>query len=150
MRVVPEFEVYLAQKILNLHPRGDCPDLWGVDYNLLPADSFAEIFGPNGIIETLNRFIPNEPDAEAEEDPYPPWSSGNLRIDYLADLTHYLGSFEQAEMVLKTLGIQEIANFLKRLSDCQKGPKEREKAGLKRWYWQHMREFESDFYEDSS
>jgi hypothetical protein len=143
---VSEFKPDLAQKILDLHPRGDRRNFWGLRLELLPPESFEQVFGEGGIIEHLNRFVPNEKSI-AEEDPYPPWSSGDLRVDYLADLTYYLGSFEQAQLAIKALGIQAIANLLKRLGDHHKGPQEREKAGLKRWYWENIREFDAEFYE---
>ncbi|MGL5061092.1 MAG: hypothetical protein ACRC62_14055 [Microcoleus sp.] len=143
-----EFKAELAQKILDLHPRGDRRNLWGIEFTLLPSESFDEVFGEGGIVEMLNRFVPNDPEPDAEEDPYPPWASGDLRVDYLADLTYFLGSFEQAKMAIEALGIQAIANLLKRLGDHHKGPEGREKAGLKAWYWQHIKEFDSGFYDN--
>jgi hypothetical protein len=136
----------IAQKILNLHPRGDLPNLWGVDLSLLPQNSFEEVFGTGGIIEKINQFVPIESDDDPDE--FPPWSSGDLQVDFLATLTHLLGSFDQARHCTEHLGLQGIANLSKRLQDIQIGPEEREKAGLKRWFWEHKDEFEDDFYGD--
>jgi hypothetical protein len=144
-----EFSPYrdaLKQKILDLHPRGDVCGVWGVPFKRLPPCSFEEVFAEGGLIEQINCFESNPSDDE--EDPFPPWSSGDLLTDFLADLTYSLGSFEQAQHAVAALDLQAIANFLKRLQDLNKGSEGREKAGLKRWFWENVRQFDDVFFDE--
>lgn len=136
----------LAQKILNFHERGDAPGQWGVNLNQLPEDSFDEIFGTGGLIEQINQFVP--PDSDSDEiDEYPPWSSGDLATDLLADLSYSLGDFNQAWRAINSMGLQAVSNYLKRFGDLRKGTEQREKEGLKAWFWKHKNEFDDGFYE---
>lgn len=139
-----DYQAGLAQKILDLHPRGDRRNCWGVDLGLLPEGSFDELFGVNGIIEQINQLKPSE--EAAEEELCPPWSSGNIKIDYLADLTYYLNSFEQASLITKTLSIQEISDLLRRLSDHHKGIEKRKEEALKKYFWENKGDYDEDFY----
>lgn len=136
----------LQQKILNFHPRGDIRGGWGIELAQLPEDCFDEVFGAGGLIEQINQFIP--PDSASEEiDEYPPWSSGDLTTDLLADLSYSLGDFNQAWCAINSMGLQAVSNYLKRFGDLRKGPEEREKAGLKDWFWKHKNEFDDGFYD---
>jgi hypothetical protein len=137
----------LAQKILDFHPRGDVPGKWGMRMSQLPQESFDEVFGTDGIIEQVNRFVPSDR-GDGEVDEFPPWASGNFASDLLADLTYSLGDFGQAREVFNTLSLQAISDYLRRLGDLRKGPEQREKDGLKDWFWQHATEFTDDFYSE--
>jgi hypothetical protein len=136
----------LAQKALNFHERGDIANHWGIDLSQIPEDSFDEIFGLDGLIQQLNDFVPPE-SGDDDVDEFPPWSSGDLATDLLADLSYSLGDFNQAWCAINSMGLQAASNYLKRFGDLRKGPKEREKEGLKAWFWKHKNEFEDDFYD---
>ncbi len=135
----------LAQKILNLHERGDVRSVWGVELSHLGEGWFDDLFQPNGRIELINRIKPSD-EEDGEVDEFPPWASGDLVSDMLADLTYSLGDFGQAWQVLNTLGLQATSNYLRRTGDLRKGKEQREKDGLKAWFWQHANEFNDDFY----
>jgi len=142
-----EFDEGLAQKILNLHERGDVPGVWGVEIGQLPEGCFEEVFGAGGLIEQINRFVPSDA-GDGEADEFPPWSSGDLATDLLADLSYSLGDFGQAWQAINCMNLQGLSNYLRRFGDLRKGPEEREKEGLKAWFWKHKGEFEDDFYGD--
>lgn len=135
----------LAQKILNLHERGDVPGLWGIELSQLPEGCFDEVFGAGGLIEQINRFAPGDA-GDGEADEFPPWGSGDLTTDLLADLSYSLGDFGQAWQAINCMGLQAVSNYLRRFGDLRKGPEQREKDGLKKWFWQHANEFNADFY----
>jgi hypothetical protein len=137
-----------AQKLLNFHERGDRPGHWGVELSQLPEDSFEEVFGPSGLIEQINQFTPPEFDND-EIDEFPPWSSDDLATDLLADLSYSLGDFNQAWCAINCMGLQATSNYLKRFGDLRKGPEQREKEGLKTWFWKHKNEFDDGFYESN-
>jgi hypothetical protein len=139
----------IAQRILDLHERGDKVGHWGVALEQLPEDSLDEVFGAGGLIEQINQFNPPESGSD-EIDEYPPWSSGDLATDLLADLSYSLGDFNQAWCAINSMGIQAVSNYLKRFGDLRKGPEEREKEGLKTWFWEHKNKFDDGFYDDKS
>lgn len=144
----PEFAIFqdqVAQKILNLHARGDRPYRQGIKLESLLAvgNTIDQLFGPGGTIELINRFVPNY-DEDGEKDEYPPFSSGNLRVDYLADLTYQLGSYDQAHKAISCMGVQAIADMTRRLIDLNMGKEERGKRGLKKWFWENQKDFDFD------
>lgn len=139
--------LFTAQKLLNFHERGDIPGQWGISLDQLPVDCFDEVFGPEGVIEKINHFIPPESDND-EVDEFPPWSSDDLATDLSADLSYSLGDFNQAWCAINSMGLQAISNYLRRYGDLRKGPEQREKERLKAWFWKHKNEFDDGFYDD--
>jgi hypothetical protein len=121
----------LLQSILNLHDRADLIGVRGIDLAEILPEQY------EGLMERLARLNQFEPlDIEGQTpDPFPPWSSGDYYTDLLGDLTHSLGSFEQAVQAANTLTLQEVQCMLKRLGDLGKGPEARRKDGLKAWFW---------------
>ena len=140
-----EWASSLAQKILNLHERGDEPAVWGVELSQLPGGCCEEVFGVGGLIEQINRVVPSDA-GDGEVDEFPPWSSGDLTTDLLADLSYSLGDFGQAWQAINSMSLQAVSNYLRRFADLRKGAEQREKDGLKEWFWKHKAEFDDDFY----
>lgn len=124
----------ILQSVLNLHDRADLIGGRGIKLEALEPEQCAELIDR---LSRLNQFEPSPSDGQPP-DPFPPWSSGDYYTDLLSDLTHSLGSFEQALQVSNTLTLQEIQGLLKRLGDLSKGPEARRKDGLKAWFWKEV------------
>jgi hypothetical protein len=121
----------VLQSLLNLHDRADLIGVRGVELEALLPEQYPELVER---LSKINQFEPLESEGQPS-DPFPPWSSGDYYTDLLSDLTHSLGSFEQAQQVANTLTLQEVQCLLKRLGDLSKGPEARRKDGLKAWFW---------------
>jgi hypothetical protein len=138
----------VAQAVLDLHepitPRE----------RLLLADTFWELpgegdrlFGIGGVIERINQVVVPPADDGEESDEYPPWSSPSFVDDWIADLTYSLGSYEQARLFVQTQSLQTAVHVLRRLKDLNKGPEQRQKEGLKRWYFKDfLKDFDDDLF----
>lgn len=144
MRDRPQARLDIAQAILNLHERCDRPSTFGVSISEIQPDERQRLF-EGGAIAALNRFEP-PPTDKKDQDPAPPWSSGNYQDDYFADLMFSLQSFTEAERLLRSRSLVSVSNILRRLQDLHKGPEQREKEQLKTWFWDEFAE-ENDIFE---
>jgi hypothetical protein len=121
----------VLQSLVNLHDRADSIGVRGIELSEVRLEFHPQLVER---LSKLNQFEPLESEGQPT-DPFPPWSSGDYYTDLLSDLTHSLGSFEQAQQVANNLTLQEVQCLLKRLGDLSKGAEARRKDGLKAWFW---------------
>jgi hypothetical protein len=124
----------ITRSILMLHPRLDRPGVAGCSLAELAEGEEERLF-EGGALAALNQITPPEVNP-ADKDHCPPWSSGDYITDLLADYTTRFGDLAQALVLLQSCPMQRVLDVGHRLHEIAKGPEEREKAELTRYFWE--------------
>lgn len=140
----------LLQRIADLHPRIDKPGCFGFPVDGLEVGEVQKLFGAGGEVYALNQVDPSLIESAAEKDYYPPFSSGDVVSDWLADLTcSFQGDFSEALALVSSRDVSSVMAISRRLGDLWMGAKKREERGLKAWYREWEKENEDLLTEEA-
>ena len=125
----------LLQKVVDLHPRVDRPGCFGFPVSQLEAEQVFVVFFENGgQIHALNA-VRSQDGESGETEEFPPFSSGDLVDDWLADLTcSFQGNFSEALALVSCRDVNGVMGISRRLGDLWMGKEKREERGLRKWF----------------